>query len=62
MSDQCYVVYGKGFKPLKIKGLDNKNTLIEKLKKQRFKPKYSQVNNIIYSKICKTKPTLYYHY
>lgn len=57
--EQCYVVYGKGIKPLKIKGLDNKNGLVEKLKQQGFKPKYSQLNSIIYSKICKTKPTSY---
>ena len=28
LEDRCYVVYGKGFKPLKIKGYSNRNKLI----------------------------------
>ena len=28
LEERCYVVYGKDFKPLKIKGYSNKNKLI----------------------------------
>lgn len=40
---QCYLVYGNNFKPVK-KG---------------FKPKYSCLNNKKYKKSCKKKPTKY---
>jgi len=44
MDVRCYVVYGSAFKPLKIKGMTNKNKLMEKLKKKGFHPKYSRLN------------------
>ena len=29
IQERCYVIYGNGFKPLKIKGMSNKNKLID---------------------------------
>ena len=59
--DRCYVVYGTKFKPLKIKGLDNKNKLMNKLKLKGFKPKYTRLNCFSKSGIgCKTTPTPYH--
>ena len=60
MEDRCYVIYGKNFKPLKIKGYSNRNKLIESLKLKGFKPKSSLLNSNSQSgKNCKTTPTLY---
>ncbi len=60
LEDRCYVVYGKGFKPLKIKGYSNRNKLIDSLKLKGFKPKSSLLNsNSANGKKCKTTPTLY---
>jgi hypothetical protein len=60
LEDRCYVVYGKGFKPLKIKGFENRNKLIDSLKIKGFKPKSSLLNsNSANGKKCKTTPTLY---
>jgi hypothetical protein len=39
LEERCYVVYEKGFKPLKIKGYSNRNKLIDSLKLKGFKPK-----------------------
>lgn len=50
--EQCYVVYGNNFKPVKIKGLENKNKLLKTYKKKGFKPKYSRLNNKKYKKSC----------
>jgi hypothetical protein len=38
LEERSYVVSGKGFKTLKIKGHSNRNKLIESLKLQGFKP------------------------
>lgn len=58
--ERCYVVYGNGFAPLKIKGYSNKNRLINKLNLKGFNPKSSLLNCNSYSgKKCKTTPTLY---
>ena len=58
--ERCYVVYGKGFAPLKIKGYYNKNRLINKLILKGFNPKSSLLNCNSYSgKNCKSKPTFY---
>ena len=60
LEDRCYVVYGKGFKPLKIKGYSNRNKLIDSLKLKGFTPKSSLLNsNSANGKKCKTTPTLY---
>ncbi len=60
LEERCYVVYGKGFKPLKIKGYSNKNKLLESLKVKGFKPKSSLLNsNSANGKKCKTTPTFY---
>jgi hypothetical protein len=60
LEERCYVVYGKGFAPFKIKGYSNKNTLVIKLKLKGFNPKSSLLNCDSYSgKKCKTTPTLY---
>ena len=60
LEDRCYVVYGKGFKPLKIKGFENKNKLIHTLKLKGFNPKSSLLNcNSANGKKCKTTPTFY---
>jgi hypothetical protein len=60
LEERCYVVYGKGFKPLKIKGYSNRNKLIDSLKLKGFKPKSSLLNsNSANGKKCKTTPTLY---
>ena len=57
---RCYVVYGKGFNPLKIKGSANKTKLLESLKLKGFKPKSSLLNcNSENGKKCKTTPTYY---
>jgi len=54
--DTCYVVYGNGeFNPIKIKGESEKNDLLERIKKQGFKPKYSLVS----AKTCSRKGTIY---
>jgi hypothetical protein len=60
LESRCYVVYGKGFKPLKIKGSANKNSLLESLKVKGFNPKSSLLNcNSENGKKCKTTPTYY---
>ena len=60
LEERCYVVYGKGFDPFKIKGYSNKNKLINKLNLKGFNPKSSLLNCNSYScKKCKTTPTLY---
>jgi len=60
LKERCYVIYGNGFKALKIKGLSNKDNLIEKLKLKGFSPKSVQLNcNSPSGKKCKTTPTLY---
>ena len=58
LEDRCYVIYGNGFKALQIKGMSNKNKLIESLKLKGFSPK-SSLLNCNSSKKCKTTPTLY---
>ena len=57
--NQCYVIYGANFKPVKIKGLKNKNKLIKTYKMKGLKPKSLRINNEKYKKICKKKPTKY---
>jgi hypothetical protein len=58
--DRCYVVYGTGFKPLKIKGIANKNALLVSLKEKGFKPKSSMLNsNSPAGKKCKVTATFY---
>lgn len=58
--ERCYVIYGTGFKALKIKGISNKNKLIDTLKLKGFSPKTSLLNcNSATGKKCKTTPTLY---
>jgi len=60
LEQRCYVVYGNGFKALKIKGISNKNNLMETLKLKGFSPKSSLLNcNSETGKKCKTTPTLY---
>ena len=60
LEERCYVVYGKGFDPFKIKGYSNKNKLINKLNLKGFNPKSSLLNCNSYSgKKCKITPTLY---
>ena len=58
--DRCYVVFGTGFKPLKIRGMSNKDSLLESLRQKGFKPKYTLLNcDSPTGKKCKTTPTLY---
>jgi len=60
LEDRCYVVYGKGFKPLKIKGYSNRNKLMESLRLKGFKPKSSLLNcESQNGKKCKITPTFY---
>ena len=60
LEERCYVIYGNGFKPLKIKGASNKNKLIESLKVKGLSPKSSLLNcSSASGKKCKTTPTLY---
>jgi len=60
LEERCYVVYGNRFKPLTIKGITNKNELIESLKLKGLSPKYSLLNPKSSSgKKCTTTPTLY---
>lgn len=60
MENRCYVVFGKDFTPLKIKGIQNKNDLIIKLKKDGFNPKSVRLNpNSPSGKKCKNIPTFY---
>ena len=57
---RCYVVYGIGFQPLKIKGLSNKNTLVKSLEAKGFHPHSAQLNPDSRSgKLCTTIPTKY---
>jgi hypothetical protein len=58
--ERCYVIYGNGFKALKIKGISNKNKLIDSLRIKGFYPKFSLLNCKSPSgKKCKSTPTLY---
>jgi hypothetical protein len=58
--ERCYVIYGIGFKALKIKGISNKNKLIDSLRIKGFYPKFSLLNcNSPSGKKCKSTPTLY---
>jgi hypothetical protein len=58
--ERCYVIYGNGFKALKIKGISNKNKLIDSLRIKGFYPKFSLLNcNSPSGKKCKSTPTLY---
>ena len=60
LEERCYVVYGKGFRPLKIRGFENINKLLESLKVEGFKPKSSLLNcSSQNGKKCKTTPTFY---
>jgi hypothetical protein len=60
LEERCYVIYGIGFKALKIKGMSNKNKLIDSLKEKGFKPRSSLLNfESASGKKCKTTPTLY---
>lgn len=60
LEERCYVVYGKGFNPFKIKGYSNRNKLLDYLKKKGLHPKSSLLNcNSQNGKKCKTTPTLY---
>ena len=55
-NDTCYVVYGNGgFNPIKIKGMEEKNALMDRIKKQGFNPKYSKVS----AKTCSRNGTIY---
>ena len=56
---RCYAVYGKGFTALKIKGMSNRNKLMDSLRSDGFKPKSSLISSKKYSDICETVPTLY---
>jgi hypothetical protein len=55
--ERCYVVYGKGFAALKIKGMSNKNKLMDSLRLKGLKPKSSGLS--AKKGTCKTVPTLY---
>ena len=58
--ERCYVIHGIGFKALKIKGISNKNKLIDSLRIKGFYPKFSLLNcNSPSGKKCKSTPTLY---
>jgi len=57
--ERCYVVYGNRFSALKIKGIKNRNTLMDSLRSEGFKPKSSLISTKKYSESCKTVPTLY---
>jgi hypothetical protein len=60
VEERCYVIYGIGFKALKIKGISNKNKLIDSLRIKGFYPKFSLLNcNSPSGKKCKSTPTLY---
>jgi hypothetical protein len=60
LEERCYVIYGNGFKALKIKGISNKNKLIDSLKIKGFSPKSSILNcSSLSGKKCKSIPTLY---
>jgi hypothetical protein len=60
LEERCYVVYGNGFKPFKIKGYSNRKKLLDSLKKKGLHPKSSLLNcNSQNGKKCKTTPTLY---
>jgi hypothetical protein len=38
LEERCYVVYGKGFAALKIKGMLNRNKLMDSLRLKGFTP------------------------
>jgi hypothetical protein len=60
LEERCYVIYGNGFKALKIKGASNKNKLVDSLKLKGFSPKSSQLNpQSAAGKKCKSTPTSY---
>jgi len=56
-TDRCYVVYGTGFNPMKIRGSKPRKGLMTRIKKRGFKPKYSLVS--AKKGTCKKKPILY---
>ena len=58
--ERCYVIYGIGFKALKIKGISNKNKPTDSLKTKGFYPKISLLNcDSTDGKKCRSTPTLY---
>ena len=58
--DKCYVVYGTGFKPLKIKGKGERDKLIKTKKREGYKPKFTLLNSKSKSgKTCKRTPSKY---
>lgn len=56
-NDRCYVVYGTGFNPMKIRTSKSRKGLMTRIKKHGFKPKYSLLSATRRS--CKKDPTLY---
>ncbi len=60
MENRCYVVYGTNFRALKVKGILNRNNLIDYLRNNGLKPKSSLLNPFSKNgKQCKTTPTFY---
>jgi len=60
LEDRCYVIYGKGFLPIKIKGNSEKKAIIKLMIKNGFSPKYSVLNSkSSSSKKCKRVATPY---
>lgn len=53
-NEQCYIVYGTGFNPMKIKGIDARNKLMMQIKNKGFAPKYTAT-----CRSCTRKATLY---
>lgn len=59
-AERCYVVYGTGFDPVKIKGMQNRNDLVQLLRTAGFAAKSSRLNPHSPSgKRCKEVPTPY---
>jgi hypothetical protein len=59
-ADRCYVIYGTGFRALKIKGLANKKALMESLRADGFHPQSSRLNPRSPSgQRCTERPTPY---
>lgn len=56
LNNRCYVIYGKGFNPMKLKGHTEKEAFIKRLKAKGFHPSASLLSD---RTRCTRKATLY---
>jgi hypothetical protein len=54
-ANRCYVVWGKGINPVKIRGSEERNALMGRIKARGYKPHSS----LLSAKRCTRKAALY---